>query len=90
MSSTGSKVKILAYGYPEEEEEEEERTEPIALREVTFVASPDSLREIAAFLLQAASTIEAHADKFGHAHLCHSLRERLEGTDVIVANPIQR
>lgn len=82
MSTTGSKVKILAYGYPEEEEEE--RTEPISLREVTFVASPDSLREIAAFLLQAASSMEVHGDRFGHEHLRDSLRERWEGADIIV------
>lgn len=87
MSTTGSKLKILAFGYADVEPTEED-TELLSLREVTFVASPDSLREIAAFLLQAASWMEARGDRFGHEHLRDSLRERWEGTDVIVANPI--
>lgn len=44
------------------------RDEPLRLREVSLVASPQLLRALAAFLSRAAETIEAAPGRFGHAH----------------------
>ena len=41
----------------------------LAMKEVSFVASPTELRRIAAFLVKSAEELEKHGSKFGHNHL---------------------
>ncbi|MEH6419406.1 Imm32 family immunity protein [Pseudomonas sp. CGJS7] len=43
---------------------------PLRLREVTLAARPEELRQIAAFLAEAAEAMERMGDGYGHQHLC--------------------
>jgi hypothetical protein len=62
----------------------------VELSEVTFVASPEALREIAVFLHKAADQMEQTGERFGHSHI----QDEVEGwadyepgrPDVIVAS----
>lgn len=59
-------MKAKAFGYAKRQLSGEGL---LAMREVSFVASPAELRRIAAFLVQSAEDIEKHASEFGHNHL---------------------
>lgn len=52
------------YGYREGNETDT----PEALSEVSLVASPTTLRQIAAFLVRTADLMEQHGPRFGHEH----------------------
>jgi hypothetical protein len=52
------------YGYRADNDSET----PEVLTEVTLVASPTTLRQLAAFLLHTANLIEEHGPRFGHEH----------------------
>ncbi len=52
------------YGYQNDSEAES----PDLLKEVTIAANPETLRQIAAFLLHTADLMDRHGDEFGHEH----------------------
>lgn len=61
----------------------------VTLSEVTFQASPDEVREVAAFLLRAADEMEQADGRFSHAHLQDAVpgwkEHRPRRPDVIVS-----
>ncbi|GDY10224.1 MAG: hypothetical protein DWI21_13615 [Planctomycetota bacterium] len=63
---------MRAYGYargrPDDDDEEPVLLE---LSEVTFVGTPDALREVAEFLIAASQDLEKYGQDFGHVHLQH-------------------
>ncbi len=52
------------YGYRANADE----TSPSALSEVTFVASPDTLRRLSDFFRFVADEMDRHGESFGHEH----------------------
>ena len=53
---------MRCYGYIKDTDSET----PSELEEVTMQAGPDTLRDLARFLLYAADQMELHGEKFGH------------------------
>jgi hypothetical protein len=62
----------------------------VELSETTFVASPDVLRKIAAFLSRAADQMEQRGERFNHSHIQDEVEgwgdHEPEWADVIVAS----
>lgn len=74
---------LTAYGVPDGDERLES---PVRLEEVTLVATPDALREVAAFLIRAADLMDLHGEAFGHEHLrsfCRGLTPK--SADIIIS-----
>jgi hypothetical protein len=60
---------------------------PLALREVTLIAAPPILRELAAFLVTVANEMERDATGFDHAHATDRIASLPpDGPDLIVAS----
>ena len=60
---------------------------PLPLREVTLIAAPQILRELAAFLVTVANEMERDAVGFDHAHATDRIESLAsDGPDLIVAN----
>jgi hypothetical protein len=78
---------IMIYGYGDKVLNEYGLLE---LREVTFAASPDTLREIASFLTSMADLLEAGTFRITHRHIGSVVSDwgkRFPGKDVIVIPP---
>jgi len=56
------------FGYTEEQRDEEPAS-PRELAEITFVATPEEARKIAAFLLHAADEMDRMGPHYSHIHL---------------------
>jgi hypothetical protein len=63
------------------------RIEPGALAEITLVAGPAELREIAAFLSAAAENMERMGDSYIHEHLADKLAEFKDSPHFVIFNP---
>jgi hypothetical protein len=62
----------------------------LKLKEVTFSASPETLRAIAGFLLQAAQEMEREGAHFDHLHIQDELSSWPEhSADIVVCRPSQ-
>jgi ankyrin repeat protein len=76
------------YGTPLDDEEGDRRA---AVRDVTIIASPDSLRHLAKFLEQIADEIDEYGARFDHDHYqlfaSRDLGNEYWGGDVTVLNP---
>lgn len=74
---------IKAYGYLAKADAHSLQGE---LAEVTIVADPDELRQIAKFLNDAATEIETHGAVFEHEHLRDVIEDwPEENTDLIIS-----
>ena len=62
-----------------------EQKAPLELSEMTLLASPADLREIAGFLLHAAKTMEHMGKSFDHMHLSDTLHQFENSPAFIVA-----
>lgn len=71
---------IKFWGYPKRADE------AVELSEVTLMASPKQLREIAAFLLYAAEDIERHGINWEHEHLSDKAKGFRSSPSFIVFN----
>ena len=74
------------YGYKDEDLPPEDVI-PAELAEITLVASPSELRQIASFLLQAAESMEAKGKTWGHEHLSDRMPEFRSSPHFVVYNP---
>jgi hypothetical protein len=83
----GKKDHMKIFGYVQTNHEPEGLVE---LSEVTFQASPAVLREVAAFMIQAAKEMEQLGSRFSHSHIQDATdgwrAEQPERADVIVAS----
>ena len=74
------------YGYKNEGLPPEEVI-PAELAEITLLAGPTELRQIAAFLLQAAEGMEAKGKTWEHEHLSDRMPEFRSSPHLVVYNP---
>lgn len=74
------------YGYKDVDLLPEE-VSPAELAEITLLAGPAELRQIAAFLLQAAEGIEAKGKDWEHEHLSDRMPEFKGSPHLVVYNP---
>ncbi|MDP2748094.1 hypothetical protein [Pseudomonas sp.] len=74
------------YGYKDEGLPSEEVV-PAELAEITLVAGPAELRQIASFLLHAAEGMEAKGKTWGHEHLSDRMPEFRSSPHFVVYNP---
>jgi len=74
------------FGYTQEQRDEEPAS-PRELAEITFVATPEEARKIAAFLLHAADEMERMGSDYSHIHLSDEQPGFDDSPDVIVFNP---
>ena len=76
---------LEVYGYPSSGEE---LSRPWRLKEISFAADPQTLREVAKFLVESADLLEKHGVDFSHEHFQDWWPEwEDELTDIIVCNP---
>jgi hypothetical protein len=79
---------MKAFGYIKKKHGREGLVE---LSQVTIRATPELLREVAAFLIHCAQDMDKHHERFGHRHIQDVLKswrtEEPERPDVIVAAP---
>jgi hypothetical protein len=72
------------YGFPEAEA----LGSPVEMREMTIVAAPVVLRQLAAFLTHSAQQMEEHGDSFGHEHYTDFATGRADGSpEIVVSRP---
>ena len=75
------------FGYVQTHHEPEGLVE---LSEVTFQASPEVLREVAAFMFQAAKEMEQQGPRFSHSHIQDAINswraKQPERADVVIAS----
>ena len=85
MAKRATRIEVELYGYPKGDEE---LSSPLELREVTFVASPETLRRLASFLNQTATEMEKYGKGFDHEHFSIVYEDSwVEGSgDVIVSS----
>ncbi len=74
------------YGYDQHRATQEDCA-PLTLAEVTLVATPHQLREIADFLLSAAAEMQAQGDSWEHQHLSDCKPAFAESPHFIVYKP---
>ena len=74
------------YGYKNEGLSIEE-IEPQELAEITLVANPAELREIAKFMEFAADGMEKEGKKFEHVHLSDKVPEFINSPHFVIFNP---
>jgi hypothetical protein len=83
----GKSDHMKIFGYVQARHEPEGLVE---LSEVTFQASPEVLREVAAFMVQAAKEIEQQGSRFSHSHIQDAIKswrvEHPERADVVIAS----
>jgi hypothetical protein len=70
------------FGYPRDRELES----PMAMAEVTFVADPRTLRELARFLNHAADLMDKHGADFGHEHFSDFTDDGPNGGPDVIVN----
>ena len=75
---------MKVYGFTKEQVEVGSET-PSDLAEITFVANPDDLRELASALNNIAQDMENNPDSFEHEHI-NDTNEALSDTSIIVFN----
>jgi len=75
------------YGYSSVEKHE--LIDPEELAEITLVATPAELRQIAKFIEQAAEGMEANSQIWEHEHLSDSFTEFKNSPHFVVWNPAQ-
>ncbi|RUL69008.1 Imm32 family immunity protein [Dyella choica] len=73
------------YGYVDEGSAVED-INPSMLAEITVVATPEELRNIAAFLLLSASEMDDMGERFGHLHLADKQPEFRDSPHFVVVN----
>ncbi len=72
------------YGYPEAQDLDS----PLAMGEMTIVAAPEILRQLAAFLIHTAEQMEMRGDGFGHEHYSDFVKDRTDGSpEIVVSRP---
>jgi len=74
------------YGYADRELPPE-LIEPMELAEITLVAGPEELRQIASFLTAAAGRMESMGPAFSHEHLADKLPVFSSSPHFVVFNP---
>jgi len=62
-----------------------EQVVPATLAEITLVASPEELREIATFLANCADEMDRMGDKFDHVHLGDRIKTFQSSPHFVVA-----
>jgi len=60
---------------------------PSAMAEITLMAHPDELRQIANFLRDTANEMERHGKHFGHEHLADRMCGFSDAPQLIVCPP---
>jgi len=75
------------YGYIDEEASAE-KSGPMVLSEVTLVASPEELRNIASFLVSSAQRMERMGASYDHEHLADKQPGFDDSPHLIVFNPV--
>ena len=77
---------MKVYGYADQELPPED-VKPMELAEITLVADPEELRQIASFLLSAAERMECMGPAYSHEHLADRQPSFESSPHLIVFNP---